>query len=120
MKRDMELVRNVLLFTEAKTDVFTFEMPVFEGFDRDTVSGHVKLLAEQGLLRAEDMTTMGPGGREIAPMELTWQGHEFLDAIRADTVWRKLKSKVAEKGGSMPFEIVKELATTFAREYFTS
>jgi hypothetical protein len=33
---------------------------------------------------------------------LTWQGHEFLDSVRRDTVWQKVKLFVAEKGGLRP------------------
>ena len=46
---------------------------------------------------------------------LTWQGHEFLDAIKNDSVWQKLKSMAAEKGIAMPFEIVKASAITLVK-----
>lgn len=42
--------------------------------------------------------------------DLTWNGHEFLDAIKNDTVWNDVKKTAAKHGGSLPFDIVKALA----------
>lgn len=29
---------------------------------------------------------------------LTWQGHEFLDSIKSDTIWNKTKEEIKSKG----------------------
>ena len=44
--------------------------------------------------------------------------HEFLDAIRNDTVWNKVKATVKEKGGAIPFEVLKLLAIQAAKSVF--
>ena len=73
-------------------------------------------MAEAGLIEALDASTMGDfDGKATA---LTWQGHEFLDAVRNDTVWRKTIALIKEKGGSVPFEVVKALAVRFASAPF--
>ena len=49
---------------------------------------------------------------------MTWEGQNFLAAIRNEKVWERLKKAIREKGGSIPFEVLKELAIKYARQYF--
>ena len=37
-------------------------------------------------------------------------GHEFLDAVRSDTVWSKTKRAFATNGVTMTFDLVKSVA----------
>ena len=65
-------------------------------------------MAEAGLIEAEDLNTIG--NYEWAPKSLKWEGHEFLDTVRNETVWAKTKEVVKSKGGSVAFAVLKELA----------
>ncbi|MDT8068500.1 MAG: DUF2513 domain-containing protein [Terriglobia bacterium] len=38
---------------------------------------------------------------------LTYSGHEFLDAARADTIWMKAKDKVLSTTGTLTLEALK-------------
>lgn len=40
---------------------------------------------------------------------LTWEGHEFLDAARSDTVWVKATSTIGQQVGSAGIEVLKAL-----------
>ncbi|WP_265754876.1 DUF2513 domain-containing protein [Avibacterium sp. 21-594] len=40
-------------------------------------------------------------------INLTWQGHEFLDKIRSDTAWNKIKQIIKTKGIDLSFEAIK-------------
>ena len=73
-------------------------------------------MAEAGLIEAKNTTTMQ--NFSWRPTGLTWQGHEFLDAVRNDTVWRKTTALIKEKGGSVPFEVIKALAVKVAGSLF--
>lgn len=42
---------------------------------------------------------------------LTWEGHEFLDKIREDTIWNKTKDTIVDKGLPFVFDIVKSAST---------
>ena len=57
---------------------------------------------------------------EWQPKSLTWEGHEFLDAVRHETVWAKTKEVVKSKGGSVSFEVLKELAIQTFKSTFLS
>lgn len=116
MTRDMTLIREILIAIEASNKTqgtISLELP-----DRDpeTVSYHVKLLADAGLIEANDLSSM----REFdwKPRSLTWSGHEFLDAARNETVWNKAISSLKEKSMSVPFEVLKAVVMQKCREFF--
>jgi predicted transcriptional regulator len=80
------------------------------------VSYHIMQLHQAGFIKAHDTTTTA--GFSWEATTLTWEGHEFLDAIRSDTVWKKIKDTVKEKGVEMPFAILKSLALKLAGGLF--
>ena len=45
-------------------------------------------------------------------------GHDFLDAIRNQTVWKRLLKTVAEKGDRIPFSVLCALAKQYAKDLF--
>ncbi len=48
---------------------------------------------------------------------MTWEGHDFLDAIRNDTIWNRVKATVTEKGGGASVEVMKEIAIQIGKRY---
>ena len=115
MKRDMELVRKILLATEAHDNpnvTFRIENVLTEEAE-DQLMYHAKILVEAGMLNAR--VSSSAGSLYVTINGLTWQGHEFLDAIRDETVWNQTKEVVKGKGGSLPFEVIKALAVDFAK-----
>jgi hypothetical protein len=105
MKRDMDLVREVLLKVE--------ELPFDGGFHDVAVDGrtdeeiyyHVMLLDEAGFIEAMNLTTND--GVCWKAMRLTYSGHEFLDAARSDTVWQKAKDWTLKSTGTLTLEGLK-------------
>ena len=61
------------------------------------------------------MQTIGPEVKEFFAQRLTWEGHEFLDSIRSDTVWTKTKKRFTEKGIDMSFDLVKSVAQVMVK-----
>ena len=119
MKRDMELVRKILLETEAAShSPIEWIVLNIEGYDPACISYHVKIMKEAGLIDAENLTTLSHF--EWQPKSLTWEGHEFLDAVRNETVWAKTQEVVKSKGGSVSFEVLKELAIQTFKSTFMS
>ncbi len=103
MKRDLELVKKILLAIEAQEK----PNPKFSiaGYDEEVVSYHIKLLRDAGLIEALVNEMMDWKIRAI-PKRLTWEGHEWLDLARNDKVWTKAKKLVASKGLEIPFNIL--------------
>ncbi len=69
---------------------------------------------EAGLINGEMTKTLGPGPYDFFAERLTWDGHEFLDAIRGDTIWQKTKNSFVSKGLSMTLDLVKSVAVDIA------
>ncbi|MED2935205.1 DUF2513 domain-containing protein [Bacillus wiedmannii] len=111
----MELVRKLLVLIEEQ-DVNSNELKLPNDIDRNVVVYHLRLLEQAGF--TENKIQYASNSPLWIYSSLTWDGHEFLDAIRNDTVWNKVKKTVAEKGGSIPFEVMKALAIKTATAVF--
>jgi hypothetical protein len=108
MKRDWDVIREILQKVE---DLMTNETITSFDYDNtrtDVITYHIKLLYQAGLIEAVDCSSMD--GDEFIVNGLTWEGHEFLESIRSESIWKKTKSKIIEKGGSMTFDIIKTVA----------
>jgi Hypothetical protein (DUF2513) len=76
---------------------------VIEGYTPDQISYHAYLLLDARLADGYQETTTDSTGPEGKLISLTWAGHEFADAARDETRWRKAMGVVQEKGGSVIF-----------------
>ena len=111
MKRDMDLVRKILFEIESRPDTgVCFEVQV-SGVPQAAVFYHVRLMAEAGLIEAMNLTT---DDLRWEAVRLTWQGHEFLDAARDDTVWNKGMELAKKTSGSLAFEGLKAVLIKLA------
>jgi hypothetical protein len=108
MKRDMDLIRKILLFVEEHPDPDGWVQIELEDHPTKEVSYHIKLLDQAGLIEAEDLSTYGMDGFKWVARSLTWRGHEFLNAARDDTRWNNAKKIVTEKGGGLIFEALQQ------------
>ncbi|MFJ9462138.1 DUF2513 domain-containing protein [Viridibacillus arvi] len=109
MKRDMELVRELLILIEENTNPGELIIP--GNMDRITVAGHLKIMDQAGLV--ENHTRWASDEPFWINAGLTWEGHDYLDAIRNDTVWNNVKEKTKEKGfqlAELSFGVLKEYA----------
>jgi hypothetical protein len=121
MKRDMNVIRSLLLKLEAMDNGSVFR-PVLiswaspelavEQVSPDQVDYHLSLLRERGLIEPSEGGTMDG---KIFFRRLTWEGHDFIDAIRSDDIWRKTQ-RGAEEVGSWTFDLVKDLAKGFVKK----
>ena len=115
MKRNWDMIREILTKVEACTlPTDTVQLSDFPDEKAAEASYHVELLINAGLIDGQMVKTLGPGVNAFFADRLTWEGHEFLDVIRSDTVWKKTKKKFADKGISMTIDLVKEVAMSVA------
>ncbi|MDP9314290.1 MAG: DUF2513 domain-containing protein [Chloroflexota bacterium] len=116
MQRDMDLIREILLQVEAY-DKPHGAIPIrIEGYSKEATSYHIGLLIDAGYLAG--YTSGGTRDTHYAVRNLTWAGHEFLDAARNETVWNSTKQVVKEKGGAIPFDLLKDLLIKRTSAYF--
>ncbi len=115
MKRNWDTIRELLLETESLKPEAVIVLGDFDPERVYEISYHAELLEEAGLVHASISKTLGSGPTQFHIYRLTWQGHEFLDSIRNDSIWRKTKSTIIGKGGAMTFEIIKSVAIDLAK-----
>lgn len=117
MKRDMELVRTLLLRLESQhrgvgVIVFDYgdEELAVDGYEPATIMGHLGLIVDAGLAHGR----LGGTG-SFSFDGLTWSGHDFVDNVRDEEIWRRTKEGVSLAGG-FTFDLMKGLAKGFVRK----
>ena len=117
MKRDMELVRTLLLYFEDKPSDRVIQVAEIDGYDAATIKYHQVLLYDAGLLNCEPIKTERGRLLDVWPSELSWQGHEFLDKVRAPFIWDEVKREIESKGlVTASLDILKALADKAIRK----
>ncbi len=122
MKRDWDLIREILLKVEEECTSSTDEIDL-SSFpdDRATeISYHARLLIEAGLVNGRMIDTYVSDLTNFEVESLTWEGHEFIDSIRSSKVWEKTKSTFVKKSLEMTFELVRSGATQIAATILNS
>ena len=114
MVRDWEVIRDILSRVEENSDNFYFCNTLDEE-QKEQYIYHIELLIEAGMIKGRIETSLD-GTKDCSLERLTWNGHDFLDAIRSDSVWQKTKNILKEKGIGMTFEIVKKAAIRISEE----
>jgi hypothetical protein len=115
MKRNWDTVRELLLKVEECT--LPTEMVRLSDFPKERaaeISYHMRLLMDAGLVDGQMVDTIGPEAKDFLGQRLTWEGHEFLDTIRSNSVWEKTKKKFIEGGLEMSLDLVKSAAKEIA------
>ena len=108
MKRDMNLVREILVWAENQKDGRVTNNPVIKGYSDEEIAYHVYIMDEAGLVKAHDMTSGGDKSPNAVLLQLTWNGHEFLSAAKDDTIWTKAKNTVLKTTTSITFDLLLE------------
>ncbi|NFO98770.1 DUF2513 domain-containing protein [Clostridium botulinum] len=111
MKRDMELIRKILLYIEKNyVDVVLYNIDI-NGYEFKTIAYHCKLCYKAGLIcnygdcyDERGITNFGIGS-------LTWDGHEFLEKIKDETIWNKTKKIMQEKGIKFTIKAIEQIAS---------
>lgn len=103
MKRNMDLVRDLLLTIEDD------DKRRLEQYPYDLQARHFLIVRDAGLaMGAVSGDDSNPG--RYMPFRLTWQGHEFLQLMREDSLWKRAKETIMKEGVSWTFEILKAWA----------
>lgn len=115
MKRDMDLVRALLMTVESYPTGFAPDKIEVSGYTQEQIAYHAFLLDEAGLVHAIDVTATGSQGPEAKIVRLTWDGHEFLDAAREPSRWEQTKDLINKIGGAS-IQIWMAVLTEFAKK----
>lgn len=115
MKRDMDLVRYILIAVENTDGAFDGSQLCEGGaYTLEQIAFHVELMKAHGLLEAEIVYAMEHMPVSVEVQRLTWDGCDYLDAVRSDTVWRRSKEAIKEAVGDAPLSVIKSVCTSLA------
>jgi len=106
MKRDLDLVRSILISMEASEHGISGVCPSVEGFSEEQIGYHVYIMGQAGLITAAETTCMSDPSPSAIPMSITWAGHDFLDSVKDETLWKKAKTMVLKPAAGVAFDVL--------------
>jgi len=109
MKRDMELIRKMVLAVEDAPTGYAPDDLDIEGYTDEQIAYHAHLMVQAGLAAGMDTTHLGSCNPSAQLTSLTWDGHEFAADARDETTWKKAMTIVQEKGGAVSLDVIKAL-----------
>jgi len=107
MKRDMELIRTILLNVEDGKYAYGRRIHV-DGVSLDVCAYHVALMQDVGLVDAKVIQSSDSPTAAALIFRLTSAGHDFCDGIRQDTIWNKAKEHILKPGASYGLSVFVE------------
>jgi hypothetical protein len=114
MKRDLDLVRQLMLQIEALPAAPPVQYRMSE-IEDPVLLAHLELLIEAGLVNGRISRSQGTRGDVISVSGLTWHGHEWVEMVRSQSLWNEVKSAVLDGGGVLTFELTKAVAAKLFR-----
>jgi hypothetical protein len=103
MKRDMELIR-LLLLQQEQGEPST----ELENYSEEEVIYNYALMLDAGLIDANLLLDGSGQPAGVTVHRLTWAGHDFLDATRDSKIWKTAKEQILKPGVSWTFSILLE------------
>ena len=121
MRRDMDLVRDLMLKLEASEPkpgvlctISPFDEEVMvDGRSTDEIDHHLSMIYKAGFVDYGSGPMIHQSG-DYPFRGLTSQGHDFLDAVREPKVWTETKTR-AEKVGGWTVGILTDLAKGYLK-----
>ena len=105
MKRDMDLIRGILLALESGESWGELSEC------QSTIGYHCYLIVDAGLATGNDITCLSDDYPSFQLYSLTWAGHEFLDTARETKHWEKAKSLILDKAGGASIAVWTKVLT---------
>lgn len=115
MKCDMNLVRTILLEIENQGSGYAPINLAIEGYNQEQIRYHAHIMTQCGLIESINCTDLSSKSPQAIPTSLTWQGHEFIESARNETLWKKAMTTAQEKGTSITIPVISQLLTSLIK-----
>lgn len=115
MKRDLDLLRKILLAIENADEFYYYNGIPHLASDigcsnLELVSFHVSLLVDNNYIEVLNISCCDIDYDDYMIKRLTADGCDYLDNVRNDTIWNKTKEAISNVGGTCALDIVKSIA----------
>ncbi|MEQ8251564.1 MAG: DUF2513 domain-containing protein [Oceanibaculum nanhaiense] len=116
MQRDMELVREILLEIHNRKGLKQ-KLVQLDGYEQEIIDRHVEMLFRAGLIDGVPIKTLDRPVAQVLVSDLSWDGHDFLAALRDKGVWAKIKSTLtAADLAMMPLQVLKDVGIALLKK----
>lgn len=130
MKRDMDLIREILLFFE-ENDEMPYGNNSYSLFEQGAKYGSIINLMANGddkkgreldynfiqLINAGYINVLNPEQDYPIVNSLTWSGNDLLENIKNEYIWDEVKNKIKENGLiGASVDVIKDLANQIIRK----
>ncbi|MCW0020045.1 DUF2513 domain-containing protein [Rhizobium sp. BT-226] len=120
MKRDMDLVRDLLMQIEEFDQGLGGDVEIeAENHEPQVIAEHLRLLVEARLIEGDAVPDDQYAFDHIVPTRLTWSGHDFLESVRDAEIWRKTKEGALSAKG-FTLDLLQDLAKGFLKNRLKS
>jgi hypothetical protein len=118
MKRDMDLIRTIMLELERRSEpTLNLTEMTIEGYADDVVLEHLILLDEAGFIGMNVEYFLGGETPQFVVHRITWAGHEFLAAVRSDKIWAKATRVLTTAGIGFGWPVLQAVLRAKAAEH---
>lgn len=115
MKRDLDIVRYILMSAEdADGPIDGSALAQGCGASIDCIGYHIELMKSYGLIDGEVKHALGGRVASATVVRLTWDGCDYLDAIKSDQVWSKAKEAIETSVGDVTLSVAKSVCTALS------
>ena len=115
MKRDWDVIRKILTrLEEHNLDQGSLRLSDFPKNEFASIAYNMELLVEAKIVSGQMAGEITLAPQDFFAERLTWEGHEFLDSIRDDSIWKKIKKEFSQNSISMTFDLVKKVSSGIA------
>lgn len=114
-KRDLDRIRLILLHLESGDSPDGWVWTRNDAFYRASDDYQFTLMEQAGFITGLNHRTLA----SVVPdrVSITYQGHDYLDAVRSEKVWAEVTKKLLPLGGSAAMEVVKDLAVEASKRF---
>jgi hypothetical protein len=113
MKRDLDLVRQLLLQIEALPAGPPVQYRTSE-IEDPVLLAHFELVIAAGLVNGKLARSQGARGDVISISGLTWEGHEWIEMVRSQGMWGEIRT-LLDGAGALTYELTREMAVKILR-----
>lgn len=114
MRRNVQLVRRLLIAAEGSSGTLDARSLAGDGCGVDEIAFHVEMMQARGLVTAKVVRSGSGAPVQVDVLGITWEGYDYLDAVRSDDVWRRANAAISKTVGVTTLSVVKETCQAIA------
>jgi hypothetical protein len=117
MKRDIELMRKIMMLIEQYPNGSPPTELHIEGYTQEQIGYHAYLIVDSGLAAGAKTSGLASKGPQYRIIRLTSAGHDFVESARNPYVWDEVMENIKKQGlTSAAIDVVKKLLDKAVRK----